>query len=113
MVIEVCDEAVGVVILGLIEGRKEGEVIPVTVILVPHVITHTVRGRGGMIGKSRIANIMTLKETSLNKTEKSCYYHVCIYMYVCMCSFMRDCFQCYDVMCMHAVMKWESIHLYL
>ena len=43
LVIEVFDEAVGVVVLGLVEGREEGEIIPVTIILVSHMIAHTVR----------------------------------------------------------------------
>lgn len=43
LVVKVCDETIGVVVLGLVEWRKEWEVVPVTIILIPHVISHTER----------------------------------------------------------------------
>lgn len=41
LVREVSDEAVGVVILGMVEGKKLAEVVPIPVVLVSHVVTNT------------------------------------------------------------------------
>ena len=42
LIIEVSDEAVGVVVLALVEGDKEREIIPVSILLVAHVIPNSV-----------------------------------------------------------------------
>ena len=43
LVAEVCDQAVGVVMLTLIEWVEISEVIPVTVSLISNMITHSTR----------------------------------------------------------------------
>ena len=43
LVVEVCDETIGVVVLGLVEWRKERKVVPVAIILISHMISHTER----------------------------------------------------------------------
>ncbi len=41
LIAKVGDEAVGVIVVGLVEWGEEREVFPVSVVLVAHVIAHT------------------------------------------------------------------------
>ena len=41
LVIKVCDEAVGVVVVALVEREELGKVVPITIVLVAHVVTNT------------------------------------------------------------------------
>jgi len=43
LVVEVSDEAVTVVVLRMVEGVEEREVAPVSIVLVAHVIPHSVK----------------------------------------------------------------------
>ena len=41
LVIEVCDEAIGVVVVALVEREELSKVVPVSIVLVAHVVSNT------------------------------------------------------------------------
>ena len=63
LVAEVCNEAVRVVVLSLVERGEEGEVVPVSVVLVAHVVAHSVR-------KERQYNYVGLETVCIGLAKK-------------------------------------------